>query len=133
MPLNLFYQDKRLISEVDMNYLLIIISIILSSLGQLAMKNGANQIFISGGAARLFIQFVSNISIVVGLLLYGISTIVWIVALSRTQLSIAYPMVSLSYIIVVIASYFIFSEPLNLQKILGLVFIMIGVVFIAKS
>ncbi|WP_346010338.1 EamA family transporter [Paenibacillus sp. SYP-B3998] len=116
-----------------MNYLLIIISIILSSFGQLAMKNGANEISLQDGAIKLFIQFTTNLSILSGLLMYGLSTIVWIVALSRIQLSIAYPLVSLSYIIVVILSYFIFNEPLSLQKILGLVFIIIGVIFIARS
>ncbi|NOV00271.1 EamA family transporter [Paenibacillus planticolens] len=116
-----------------MNYLLILISILLSSFGQIFMKNGANQLILYNGKLKILVHLITNVSIISGLFLYGLSTIIWIVALSRTQLSIAYPMVSFSYIIIAIASYFIFNEPLNAQKIIGLLIIVIGVIFISKS
>ncbi|MDF2636375.1 MAG: protein of unknown function transrane [Pelosinus sp.] len=71
--------------------------------------------------------------IVLGLFLYGISTILWIMALKKVELSYAYPMVSLGYILVFIASYFIFHEPINWLRMGGMLFIIAGITLVARS
>ena len=71
--------------------------------------------------------------IVLGLFLYGVSTILWIMALKKVELSYAYPMVSLGYVFVFIASYFMFNESINGLRMGGAVLIMAGIVLVAKS
>ena len=110
--------------------ILIIISVSIGAVGQIAFKYGAMQMVENPG-----ITFLEKIKwpIVLGLFLYGISTILWITALKKVELSYAYPMVSLGYVFIFIASYFVFNEPLNWHRIGGAVLIMAGIVLIAKS
>ena len=110
--------------------LLIIISVAIGAVGQIAFKFGAMQMVENPG-----ITLLEKIKwpIVLGLFLYGISTIIWIMALKKVELSYAYPMVSLGYVFVFIASYFIFHEPINWLRIGGMLFILVGIAFIAKS
>jgi len=110
--------------------LIIIISVAIGAVGQIAFKYGAMQMAENPGNTLL-----EKIKwpIVLGLALYGISTVLWIMALKKVDLSYAYPMVSLGYIFVFIASYFIFNETISWLKIVGLVCIMAGVTLVAKS
>lgn len=110
--------------------LLIIISVSIGAVGQVAFKYGAMQMVDNPGNTLL-----EKIKwpIVLGLFLYGISTILWILALKKVELSYAYPMVSLGYVFVFIASYFIFHEPINWLRIGGMVFIMAGITLVARS
>ena len=68
-----------------------------------------------------------------GLLCYVLSVLAWIVALTRVDVSIAYPMLSLGYVIVTIAAWFLFNEPISAVKILALSIIIFGIVLLANS
>jgi len=57
----------------------------------------------------------------------------WIKVLSKVELSYAYPMVSLGYVLIMIFSYFFFKENITPIRIVGVVLIMIGVVLVARS
>jgi multidrug transporter EmrE-like cation transporter len=67
------------------------------------------------------------------LLCYALSVLAWIVALTRVDVSIAYPMLSLGYVIVTIAAWFLFNEPISTVKILALSIIIFGIVLLANS
>ena len=110
--------------------LLIIISVSIGAVGQIAFKYGAMQMVQDPGVTLL-----DQIKwpIVLGLSLYGISTILWILALKKVELSYAYPMVSLGYVFVFIASYFLFHEAISWLRIGGVVLILAGIVLVAKS
>lgn len=56
----------------------------------------------------------------------------WLVALSKMEISVAYPMVSLGYVITMIAGYFLFGEPITPVKILGAFLIIAGVFCLSK-
>lgn len=64
---------------------------------------------------------------------YGISLIVWILGLSRVPVSIAYPMLSLGYIINAIAAHYLLGESVTLTRWLGIGFIALGVWMVARS
>ena len=108
----------------------IVISVLIGAVGQIAFKYGAMQMVAQPGNTLL-----EKIKwpIVLGLFLYGISTIIWIMALKKVELSYAYPMISLGYIVVFIASYFLFNESIGWLRIGGMLFIMTGIVLVAKS
>src|ERR1700757_2580864 len=65
--------------------------------------------------------------VVSGIACYGVSVVVWIIGLSRVPVSIAYPMLSLGYIVNAIAAHYLFGESVTLARWLGIGFIIIGV------
>ena len=71
--------------------------------------------------------------IVAGLACYVVSVIVWIVGLSRVPVSIAYPLLSLGYVINAIAAHYLLGEAVTLSRWLGIGFIIVGVWLVARS
>lgn len=70
---------------------------------------------------------------VVGVVLYVVSLVVWIMGLSRVPVSVAYPMLSLGYVINAVAAYYLFGESVTLVKWLGIGFIILGVWLVARG
>src|SRR5215472_14466500 len=68
-----------------------------------------------------------------GLACYVVSVIVWIIGLSRVPVSIAYPMLSVGYIVNALAAWYLFGESLTAQKLVGIAFIVCGVFLVARS
>lgn len=114
-------------------YILVFISIILGSCGQVMMKLGTLQVATGLSFFTLLLKYFTNLHILAGLLLYTLSAVVWIFAISKVQLSIAYPMVASGYVLVVLLSYLLLNEPVSSMRVLGLVTIVAGVIIIANS
>ena len=70
---------------------------------------------------------------VAGVVCYMISLLVWIIGLSRVPVSVAYPMLSLGYVINAVAAYYLFGESVTITRWLGIGFIIVGVWLVAKS
>lgn len=70
---------------------------------------------------------------VVGVVCYMVSLVVWIMGLSRVPVSVAYPMLSLGYVINAVAAHYIFGESVTLTKWLGIGFIILGVWLVARG
>ncbi len=68
-----------------------------------------------------------------GLACYVVSVVVWIMGLSRVPVSIAYPMLSLGYIVNAVAAHYLFGESVTLSRWLGIGFIVVGVWLVARS
>jgi len=114
---------------------MILFSVVTGSAGQLVMKHGMNsigKIHASHAASKLASAFL-NPFVLGGFALYGISALMWMVILSRVNLSYAYPMVSLGYVIVVVSSRYLFHEPVTAQRLLGTLVICFGVFLISRS
>ncbi len=115
---------------------LLLISITLGSFGQICMKTGVRGVEIStdGSPAETFIQILHAMAspyVILGILLYVISTFVWILILTRVSLSVAYPMISMGYVLVVILSAAILKEHVDWRfAVAGLALICGGVSFI---
>jgi multidrug transporter EmrE-like cation transporter len=69
----------------------------------------------------------------VGLCFYGVSVILWLGALSRVPVSIAYPMLSIGYVVNAVAAMFLFSEALTAGKVAGILLIVAGVIVLARA
>lgn len=82
---------------------------------------------------RSIFELVFSPFILGGLVLYGMTTILWLFILSRVQISVAYPMQSVAYIISAIGAYYLFGESLTWLKILGCLIILIGVAMVGLS
>ena len=68
-----------------------------------------------------------------GLCMYGISTVLWLTALSRVELSYAFPFVSLSFIGIVVSARLAFGEPATMARLLGSGMIVVGVLLVSLS
>lgn len=115
---------------------LILTSVFLGAMGQVLVKLGATNLtldFSSKYILSSILSILKNVPVMCGIISYGISFLLWIKVLSKVELSYAYPMVSLGYVIVMIFSYFLFKENISLLRVIGVIFIIIGVVLISRS
>ncbi|NJK33543.1 MAG: transporter [Oscillatoriales cyanobacterium SM2_2_1] len=112
-----------------------ITAILLSIGGQFLLKAGALSFraIALGDLADKFWVIVLNPFIWGGLSLYGISAAGYIVVLSRAPLSIAAPLISVSYIFTVVGGAFFFGEPLPPLRLVGVFLIMMGVVLVVNA
>jgi multidrug transporter EmrE-like cation transporter len=77
-----------------------------------------------------FIGLFTNVWFWGAIVLYGAATLLWIFILQQTPLSLAYPFVSLGFVILPIAASLLFKEPLNLYYALGVLLIISGLTII---
>ncbi len=102
--------------------------------GQLMLKAGMNRVgavteeLLAGlGVGGLLLRVVSTWQVIVGLGLFGLSALFWLITLSRVPLSIAYPVVSLSYVLILGFSVAVLGERPTPLVWVGVVFIMLGI------
>lgn len=116
---------------------LILLSIFLNSAAQILVKYGARGIQFDFSSWNHFITtmigIIKNLPVMSGLVLYGLSFLVWVKVLSQVDMSYAYPMVSIGYIIIMLFSYLLFKENITIVRLIGVFFIIIGVIFVARS
>jgi len=116
---------------------LVLTGVLLNAVAQLLLKAGsgvlagielraANALVIAG-------RLVLNVPIIAGLVCYAISVVVWILALSRTEVSVAYPMLSVGYVVNALAAWWLFGESLSAMRMAGIGIILIGVWVVAHS
>jgi multidrug transporter EmrE-like cation transporter len=125
-------------SKTVINVLLLITSIGLAVAGQIAMKAGMNKVGEIKSSdlkhpGELIGRVVKSAWAVIGVLLYAISAVFWLVVLSRVNLSVAYPIVAVGYVVVVFYSWLVFKEPVKWFSWVGLALIVIGVVITAQG
>jgi len=71
--------------------------------------------------------------VAMGLVCYVVSVGVWMMALARVPVSVAYPMLSIGYVVNAFAAYYLFGEALSAQKLIGIGVIVVGVIIVGKS
>ncbi len=117
--------------------ILALISVALNAAAQLALKQGTRSIgmtagSVSTGGAVLW-RALFSAWIWVGLVSYVLSVALWILVLSRVQVSYAYPIVSLGYVMAAAAAWFLWREDLSAQRVVGIGVICLGVLLVARS
>lgn len=116
---------------------LILTGVLLNAVAQLALKASVRDmgaIELSAAASLpAATRLAGEPALWLGLICYGISVIVWILALSRVDVSIAYPMLSIGYIVNAIAAWALFGETLTPMRLVGIGVIILGVFILARS
>jgi multidrug transporter EmrE-like cation transporter len=119
------------------SFSLILTGVLLNAGAQLLLKAGVTRVgefsFSIDNAIPMAFKLLTQLPIIGGLACYGISVVVWIMALSRVPVSVAYPMLSIGYIVNAFAAYWLFGESLNAQKLIGIGVIVVGVYLVARS
>lgn len=116
---------------------LLLTGVLLNAVAQLCLKAGTTRVgefaFSTENIIPIGWQLASQPYIMAGVFCYVISLVVWIMGLSRVPVSIAYPMLSIGYIISAVAAWYLFGESMTAQKMFGIGFIILGVYLVAKS
>ena len=115
------------------NLFLLIISALLGALGQILLKKAASICDISQGYLRYFFYLICNGYAWCGAISYFVSLALYMVALNGTELSIARSVSAFSYVLVIIISYFIFKDSITLLKVIGMLFITVGIFILGIS
>lgn len=93
--------------------------------GQILLKKGAGE--------QDFVAQLLNPATIVGFFFYGVSAILYIIALRKIPVSVAFPSVSVSYIAVALLGAFLYGEPLGWLKLVAIGLILLGVVLLFQS
>ena len=116
---------------------LILTGVMLNAAAQLLLKVGSRAIsglaFNLANGWTLAERIALNPPILAGLACYVVSVVFWILALSRVDVSVAYPMLSIGYVVNALAAWLLFSEQLNAARVAGIGIIILGVWLVARS
>ena len=115
--------------------ILIIATVCLNTAGQFMMKAGINKIGSIGfeNLAQSIIRVITSPFVIGGFCSYAVSAVLWIMILSRAELSWAFPMVSLSYVITAIFAPILLNESFTIQRFIGIIVICIGVFLVSRT
>ena len=116
---------------------LIMLDVALNVTGQLSLKHGMSKV---GNFALslstlppVFVQAAFNPYVILGLVCYGLGFLVWLIVLAKSEVSYAYPLISLGYVFTAILARLLISEAVNLTRISGILVICAGVFLVARS
>ncbi len=116
---------------------LILLAVLMNAAGMIMLKQGMNGVgpitFDKSSFHEAVVNIIINPFVFAGLMIYVVSVGVFLVTLSRVELSFAYPFLSLAYVVVTVCAYFLFNEDVNSFRIAGIGFICIGTILIAQS
>jgi len=116
---------------------LILLGVVLNAAAQIFVKKGMIKLgyfdFSLASIGEMLLKASTNFYILGGLVCYGVSLILWMMTLSRVDVSFAYPMLSLGLVLTSLAGYWFLGENLTFSRVLGIGLIMIGVYFVSKS
>jgi multidrug transporter EmrE-like cation transporter len=115
----------------------IVSGVLLNAVAQLLLKAGARNV----GEIHLTLEnlfsvgfkVATQLPIIGGLTCYVLSVVVWIIALSRVDVSIAYPMLSLGYVVAAAGAWYFFGESMSIQRLASIGVILAGVAMLARS
>ena len=116
---------------------ILLLSVVFASIGQVLFKKGMSGFNLGGlgnnlqGIIRTLAGVIFSPFVFSGLVFYVLSTLLWLFALSKTDLSQTYPFTLLTFILVMLASIFIFHETMTMNRIIGSLIIFGGVIVVS--
>lgn len=115
---------------------LILFGVVMNALGQLFLKKASldvGEIGVSSGIGTTASKLASAPWLWCGLVSYVLSFVIWLVVLSRVDVSYAFPFFSVGYVVVAIAGHAFFDETISTTRMAGIAIICLGVVVLATS
>ena len=120
-----------------LSFLLVLAGVLLNAAAQLLLKAGTNAVghfdYSAANILPVGLKLALEPHILGGVTCYVVSLVVWIMALSRVEVSIAYPMLSIGYVINAAAAWYLFGESVSALRLAGIGFIVVGVFLVARS
>ncbi len=119
-----------------MNILFILVAVFIGVVSQLMVKKGLNllgPLDFSTGLLRNYLKMFASPYVFWGIIIYCLSIFFWLYALSRVDLSFAYPFLAVSYVLILLFSWMFLGESISMLRIAGVVVICFGVFLISQS
>ncbi len=118
--------------------LMIFASVLIGVFGQLSLKSGMTQVGridaqTLAQPVQLLVRIFTTPIILAGIAMYIVGTLIWLVVLSRMELSFAYPLVATTYVFTPLLAHLLLGEPIPALRWLGIGLILVGVVFVARA
>jgi multidrug transporter EmrE-like cation transporter len=118
-------------------FLVLLLGVLLNAAAQLLLKAGVKPLgaigINPGSLVPGLATALTQAPVLAGLACYVISVAVWLVALSRVDVSLAYPMLSLGYVVNAAAAWWLFGEAVGVMRFAGIALILLGVLIVARS
>ena len=118
-------------------FTLLMVGVLLNAGAQLLLKAGTNVLGVITLTRETWFDTFAKMAtqgyFILGAACYVISIFVWIIGLSRVPVSVAYPLLSVGYIVNAIAAHYLFGESVTMSRWAGIGFIVIGVWLVARS
>lgn len=114
----------------------IIIAVLLAVAGQILVKKGLNiigNVDFSSGVIRAYLKIFLSPLVVLGSITYTASIFFWLYALSKVDLSFAYPFLALSYVFVLLFAWIFLGETVSMLRVIGVLVICLGIYLVARS
>ena len=113
----------------------ILLSVLMNAVAQLALSYAlkGQTMFDTAAPMKSALAMALNPAIIFALFIYGLSVLLWMYVLSKTDVSLAYPFLGLGFVFVAVIANFFMSEPLGAQKVIGIVTVAVGIVILARS
>ena len=105
--------------------------VLLSSAAQIAMKRGMGAPSAAADVGSTYAQALTSPLVWLGLMLYGASALLWLWVLSRLDVSLAYPLVSLGFVVTLALGVLWLGEPFSWLRVAGCTLIVVGVSLLA--
>lgn len=111
--------------------------VLLNAIAQLALKAATRRLGVLtpcyDNIVSIGLRVAAQPAVWLGVLCYMLSLALWIIALSRTDVSVAYPFLSIGYAVTALAAWPLFGETLSAQRLTALGIICIGVALLSRS
>lgn len=117
---------------------LIFVSVSMSAVAQILLKAGMSSNAVQRALAetlsvRTFLSVFTNMAVLSGLLVYFGAALLWLIVLSKVEVTIAYPFVALGFVLTAVMGHFLFGELLTMPRIAGILLVCSGVAILARG
>jgi drug/metabolite transporter (DMT)-like permease len=117
---------------------LILVSVAISAIAQLALKLGMSNSAVQfalgqGDRLQAALAVATNLHVIVGLSLYALGAVLWLMVLARVDLSFAYPFVGLGFVFTMILGWWVLGESIGAARVAGTFLVIAGVWLVSSS
>lgn len=112
---------------------LVLASVACGAVGQLTLKAAMNSLGSLQFSVEALLRMATNPLLIMGVAIFAVSTLLWLFALAKADLSFAYPFLSLTYIAVLVGGAVLFREAVTPMRVIGFAVIVTGVWIVARS
>jgi drug/metabolite transporter (DMT)-like permease len=134
-------QPSRLHYDIMNNFTVVALAAVCATLttaGQIVLKTGVSDpglanLLSSAGPGPFLIRALLSPLVIAGLILYVASSGLWLLILARADVSFAFPLVSMGFVLTVGYAHFVLNEQVSVTRLAGVALIMVGVALISRS
>jgi len=120
-----------------LSFFLILSSVSLNACAQIFLRKAASPLgseaLHPGHLFATALALVINPFLLLGMLCYAVSIAIWIAVLARVEVSVAYPFLSIGYVIVIAVGFFFLGENVTPLRVAGVTLICAGLICISQS